>query len=318
MIGCGDVTERKSAPALSLVAQSKLLAVTSRTLSKAEDYAQRHGVDQVYQSVSEMLAKADINAVYIATPPSSHLELAKEVAAAGKACYIEKPMARTHQECEQLVALFAEQNVPLYVAYYRRALPNFLKVRHLLQKQAIGKLQLVSIELHQAVNNSTIAQTSDNWRVRPEIAGGGYFYDLGSHQFDLLEFLLGPIEVLQGTKTNRGSGYAAADTVSASWKFADGVIGTGSWNFASPPHLVREYISIVGEKGEIRFPCFGAGVVTLHQGQHQEEFRFDMPHHIQQPLIELVVQDLLGKGKCPSTGVSAARANHWLEQVVEH
>jgi len=314
MIGTGDVTEIKSGPAFSKINHSQLIGVTNRTLAKAQDYAKRHQV-KVYNDVAALLADPEINAVYIATPPDAHLPLARQVAEAGKPCYLEKPMARTEAECAAILELFSSRNLPLYVAYYRRSLPNFLKVRSLLEQKAIGDVRAVKINLVQASDADLVIQTEKNWRVNPTTSGGGYFYDLASHQFDLLEFLLGPIASLSGYKLNQAGHYAAADMVSASWHFASGVIGSGCWSFNAGESSKNEEITILGSQGKIRFPCFGAGIVHIDHESSTETFSFDLPKHIQQPLIESIVSDLLGKSVCPSTGATAMRANHWLEQV---
>lgn len=315
MIGTGDVTEIKSGPAFSKIDHSRLIGVTNRTISKAQDYAKRHQV-KIYDDVNALLADPEINAVYIATPPDAHLPLARQVADAGKPCYVEKPMARTAAECAAMVDLFSSRNLPLYVAYYRRSLPNFLKVKSLLDENAIGEVRAVLVDLSQSANPSLVRGTKNNWRIDPEIAGGGYFYDLASHQFDLLEFLLGPIAAVKGFKINQAKKYGAADAVTASWHFDSGVVGSGVWGFNGSPNYAQENILILGSEGLIRFPCFGLGIVNIDLNVGSKEmFSYQLPQHIQQPLIESVVADLLGTGICPSTGETAMRANHWLEQV---
>src|SRR5690606_14863728 len=92
-IGCGDVTELKSGPAFNKVEHSLLLAVMRRNAAKAEDYARRHGVPRWYSHADDLIQDADINAIYIATPPSSHEEYAIKALKAGKHVYVEKPMA---------------------------------------------------------------------------------------------------------------------------------------------------------------------------------------------------------------------------------
>src|SRR5262245_1147407 len=120
MIGCGDVTEVKSGPALQNAGGSTLLAVASRTQPKAQDFAGRHGVPRVHADADDLIGDQDVDAVYIATPPSSHCKLALKAAAAGKPCLVEKPMALNHGECLRMIEAFAGAGTPLWVAYYRR------------------------------------------------------------------------------------------------------------------------------------------------------------------------------------------------------
>lgn len=101
IIGCGNVTEVKSGPAFSKVENSRLVAVMRRNAALAEDYAKRHNVPKFYSKASDLINDPEVNAIYIATPPGSHMEYALEVIKAGKPVYIEKPMAVNYAECEK-------------------------------------------------------------------------------------------------------------------------------------------------------------------------------------------------------------------------
>src|SRR5690554_2520017 len=125
VIGVGIVCEVKSAPAMQLVKGSELVAVMRRDGEKAKDFALRHGVSKWYQDAEELINDPEVNAIYIATPPHAHAEMTRKAALAGKPVYVEKPMARTYQECQEMINCCNEAKVPLFVAYYRRALPNF-------------------------------------------------------------------------------------------------------------------------------------------------------------------------------------------------
>src|SRR3954470_22835271 len=92
IVGCGDVTEVKSGPALQKADGSALMAVMRRDAGKAADYARRHGVAKSYGDGGALINDPDVDAVYIATPPSSHIDYVQRVAAAGKPVYVEKPM----------------------------------------------------------------------------------------------------------------------------------------------------------------------------------------------------------------------------------
>lgn len=310
IIGVGDVCEVKSAPAMNKIANSKIEAVMRRNAHKAEDYAKRHGIAKWYADADQLIEDSEVNAIYIATPPKFHLEYATKAAKAGKPVYVEKPMARTYPECVEMVKVFEEANLPLYVAYYRRMLPNFLKVKQLVDQGKIGDVRLVNIQLIKPLQPDLIAETEENWRVDPELAGGGYFYDLASHQLDFLDYLFGPIVQAKGYAANQGGIYKAEDIVVASFRFESGVMGSGSWCFNAGAKADEELITLIGSKGQIRFPCFGKPWVEIElDSGEKDRFLFQMPEHIQQPLIETVVADLLGTGNCPSTGNTGARTN---------
>jgi predicted dehydrogenase len=311
IVGCGDVTEVKSGPAFQKVDGSSLVAVMRRTPHLAEDYARRHGVPRWYADAEALVADPEVNAVYVATPPDGHLPYTQLAARHGKPVYVEKPMARTHAECLAMIEACRTAGVPLFTAYYRRALPRFVKVRALLDEGAIGQPRAVTVQLsrrHMAHEGSV------PWRVVPSIAGGGLFVDLASHTLDLLDFLLGPIAAAVGGASNQGGHYEAEDIVSASLAFASGVRGTGLWCFTADHDADR--VEILGTDGRITFSTFDDEPVALIRGATREVFAIAHPPHVQQPLIQTVVDALLGRGTCPSTGESGARASWVMDSLL--
>lgn len=317
VIGVGNVCEVKSAPAMKLVPNSELVAVMRRDGQKAKAYAEKHEVPKWYDNADQLINDPEVNAIYIATPPHVHAELTEKAARAGKPVYVEKPMARSYQECLDMIAACEQAQVPLFVAYYRRTLPNFLKIKELVENGAIGDVRLVNIQMNQTKDPKIIISTETNWRVEPEIAGGGYFYDLASHQLDFLDFLFGPIKAAKGIAANQAGRYAAEDIVTASFEFENGVLGSGSWCFTTAKTANKDMTTIVGSKGQISYPTFGEPYVLLETDEKGlERFDFELPKHIQYFLIKSIVDELLGKGKCPSTGISAARTNWVMEQMV--
>lgn len=115
IIGCGDVCEMKNGPGLYKSEHSELVAVMRRNAAAAEDYAKRHNVARWYTNAQQLIDDNVVNAIYIATTPSSHCEYALKVAEAGKVCVVEKPMGSSAMECEQMVAAFKAKGVPLFV-----------------------------------------------------------------------------------------------------------------------------------------------------------------------------------------------------------
>ncbi len=313
MIGAGDVTEVKSGPALQRAEHSALVAVMRRTAAKAEDYARRHGVPRWYTDGEALIHDPEVDAVYIATPPGAHLEYVLAVARAGKPVYVEKPMGRTAAECETMIAACRTADVPLFVAYYRRALPRFLKVKALLDGGAIGEPRCVSLELRRQPP-ADLDPADLPWRFVPAIAGGGLLLDVGSHMLDLLDFLLGPITTTRGTAGNQAGLYPAEDMVSGQFEFESGVHGTGQWCFASYDRQDR--IEIVGSRGRLVFACFENESIILHTDSGEETFDIPNPPHIQQPLIQTIVLALNGAGQCPSTGETAVRTTRVMDALL--
>ena len=320
IIGCGEVCEVKSGPAFSKIEHSELVAVMRRNAEKAEDYARRHKVPKWFSDADELINHPEVNAIYIATPPKAHALYTKKAAIAGKPVYVEKPMGMNHAECKEMNAACDEAGVPLFVAYYRRALPYFLKVKELLDSEAIGKVTSLQINLMQPPKPDDFKDSSshNNWRTNPDISGGGYFHDLASHQFDLIEFLLGEIEHINGNAVNKMGWYNAPDVLTTAFAFNNEITGTGHWNFTVQPHERKDEIVIYGREGSIRFSTFdGNNPVTLSTDNGTEHFDLPYPPHVQQPLIQIIVDELRGKGKCPSTGRTGARSNLLMDQVTQ-
>ena len=314
LIGCGDVTEVKSGPALQKVENSALVAVMRRNGNLAKDYAQRHGVPNWYDDAQALIHDPDVNAIYIATPPSSHMDYTIMAAEAGKPVYVEKPMAMNFAECQEMIDACRTAEVSLFVAYYRRALQRFLKIKELVDSGAVGTVRFVSITLYQPVQPQQMASSNLPWRVLPEIAGGGIFLDLAAHQLDFLDYLLGPIQLVQGFAGNQAGLYPAEDIVTGTFLFESGVQGVGTWCFTAFEEIDRT--EIVGDNGRISYSTFDADPILLTTAEGISEFTVGYPAHIQQPLIQTVVDDLLGVGHCPSSGKSGARTTWVMDQML--
>lgn len=311
IIGCGDVCEVKSGPGFQKAEGSALVAVMRRDRAKAQDYARRHGVPRVHDTAQALIEDPGIDAVYIATPPSSHCELALRVAAAGKPCLVEKPMALNHDECLTMIAAFRRAAQPLWVAYYRRAQPRFIKVRQLLDEGAIGRITSVHVQLQYPLATGDVARA---WQFDPAVSGGGLIFDVGSHCVDLLDFTLGPIVSVQAFARNTGGSYAAEDVVVSAFSFAGNVVGTGVFNFNAPEKVNR--IVFTGTTGELTTAVFSDEPVVVRRADDTTQYAFERPPHVHQPLIQTIVDELRGRGRCPSTAESGARASWVLDQCV--
>ncbi len=318
IIGVGNVTEVKSGPAFYRTEHSNLYAVMRRNAEKAADFAKRHKVQKWYSNASELINDTNVNAVYIATPPDSHANYAIEAMRAGKPVYVEKPMARNHAECLEMIKVSEETKMPLWVAYYRRTLPAFLKAKDIIEKGEIGKTLVVDIKLYKQAEERNQTKEEMHWHVFPEISGAGHFFDLASHQFDYLDFVFGPVKSVSGHAKNQADLYPAEDTVSASWTHESGIIGTGSWCFVVDKNSEEDRIEIIGEKGKITLPCFSPGNLILENAEGKTEMEFENPQHISSRLVQQLVDELRGGQKCVSTGVSAARTSWVLDEVVKN
>jgi predicted dehydrogenase len=312
IVGCGDVTEVKSGPGFQKARGSQLVAVMRRNGALAADYAKRHGVPRWYDDARALVNDPEVDAIYIATPPGAHLDGALLAAAAGKPAYVEKPMARHTPECDAMLAAFRRAKQKLFVAYYRRALPRFVKVKALLDERAIGPLTGIGYRMATPTpDNADPAKGA--WRVDATNAGGGLLLDVGSHVLDLIDHFAGPLEDVSGHAARLATEGSVEDAVAMSFH-CGGVPGVASWNFASL--LKEDALEFTGKGGRISLSVFGGEPVRLETERGVEHFDLPNPPHVGQPLIQTAVDDLLGRGTCPSTGESARRTTAVMDAVL--
>lgn len=312
IIGCGAVTEVKSGPAFQKARGSRLVAVMRRNGALAADYARRHGVPRWYDRAEDLLADPAVDAVYVATPPYAHQAYALLAATAGKPVYVEKPIAVSVAEGEAMRQACRQAGQPLFVAYYRRMLERFRKIKAIVDSGAIGQPRAVSIALYRPYTPPPPGTV--DWRVDPAVAGGGRFVDLASHTLDFLDYTLGPIQEVCGLARNQGGLFAAEDSVAAAFTFAGGAQGAGLWWFTSPASLDRT--EILGTRGAVAFATFDDVPVQLTVGTETTELHVPYPPHVQQELIQTVVDELHGEGRCPSTGDTAIRTTWVMERIL--
>ncbi len=315
-IGCGEVTEKKSGPAFSLLPSSHIEAVMSRNADKARSYAERHGVKKWYTDPVSLVEDPEVNAVYIATPPSSHATYAILALKEGKPVYVEKPLASNYEDCVRINDISKRTGVPCFVAYYRRYLPYFQKVKDLVSSGAIGKPLNVHLRFTVPPRELDYNRSNLPWRLQPDIAGGGYFYDLAAHQLDLLQWIFGVITRAHGYPTNRGGLYETEDNISACFLFESGIAGSGSWCFVGDKSSREDRIEIIGDKGSLSFSVFTYDAITLINESGTSSIRVPNPPYVQMPLIQNVVEHLQGFGHCSCDSVSATPVNWAMDRIL--
>jgi predicted dehydrogenase len=316
MIGCGSVAEIKSGPGFQQAQNSVLAALTSRRREAAHAFAEKHGVAKVHETAEALVADPGIDAVYIATPPSSHKAYALLAAGAGKHVYVEKPMAMNAGECRDIAAACERSGVRLYIAFYRRAMPRFLQIKEWITSGAIGEVRCVRVLLHQRPETDEMSRETLPWRVRPDISGAGKFLDMGIHMLDFFEFVFGPINEAQGIASNRGGLYDAEDTVTATWRHASGVQGCGSWCYVCGQ--AEDRIEIAGSQGRIEFEFFADSPIKLYGATGNVELRIANPQYVQQPFIQSIVDDLNGVAVCPGDVESALRSAWVADEILKN
>ena len=314
IIGCGDVTELKSGPAFNKVPNSSLVAVMRRNAEKAADYAKRHHVPKWYSHAADLINDPEVNAVYIATPPSSHEEYAIAAINAGKPVYVEKPMALNFESAKRMADAADEKKGKLVVAHYRREWPLFKKIKELVNSGAIGKITGVLLLFNRPpLTAEELSVEKTAWRVDPKISGGGLFHDLAPHQLDIMYWLFGNAKKLSGVSSKQNDLYAADDTVAGDILFENGIMFNGAWCFNAAEST--DHCEIIGTEGKIHFSFFSGNSIRLAVKDQTTILDFEPLQHVQQPMIEKVVQYFLNNADNPCTGEEGAELMQWMDKM---
>ena len=289
IIGVGAVCEKKAGPAFQKCQGSTLVAVMRRTTHLAKDFAARHGVPRFYDNVEALIQDTTVNALYIATPPGTHLEIAMKCVRSGKPTYIEKPIARNATETRAIVEAFANAGVPLYCAYYRRGQPKFVKAKELLASNVLGKITSIDYTM---LRPTYVMPQELPWRFVSRCSGGGLLMDVGCHTIDALDYMMGcPLTQVMGHASNVNSSYNVEDSVSICARMVSEpkVEGSGPrspaststststgtaqvdahvrmlWSFAGPPDQREDLFVIRGTLGTMTLSTFGTDPIVVER-----------------------------------------------------
>ncbi len=309
ILGCGDVTEVKSGPALSKTARSSVVRVMRRDGAKAADYAQRHGISHWTDDAEALIASDDITAVYIATPPSTHADYAIRAMRAGKDVLVEKPMAMNVAECGAMSAVQAETGRKLCIAYYRRALPRFEKLREIVQQGGIGELRLIEVRQFTSLN----ADPAQAWKVDPNVGGGGFFADMQTHTLDWLFYTFGQPQVAMALAKRQSRAYPTEDLVNYLLDFQT-FTAVGLCAYAVDQQ--EESVTLHGSQGTASMGFFRPSGITLKSAGDERQIELPDPPHVHQPFIERVVQHFLDDGPNPCSAQDGQQVNTALADIL--
>ncbi|MEZ7499611.1 Gfo/Idh/MocA family oxidoreductase [Flavobacterium sp. Arc3] len=315
ILGCGNVTDKKSGPAYQKTAGFEIAAVMRRDKDKAADYAKRHGIKKYYTDADKLINDPEIDAIYIATPPDTHKLYGLKVAEAGKICCIEKPLSPSYEDSNAIYEAFREKDLPLFVAYYRRTLPRFEQVKNWLETNSIGEVRHISWHFSRPASEQDLSRIY-NWRTDAKVATAGYFDDLASHGLDLFNHLLGDIQEVSGNSLNQQGLYSANDATTACWIHEKGITGTGSWNFGC---FTREdKVSIYGSKGKIEFSIFNDENIILSNEDGKTSLFIAHPENVQFYHVKAMKEQLSENTMHPSNGKTATHTSWVMDQITNN
>ena len=289
LIGCGDIAQKRVAPALRDLPSCHLQAVARSQSDLADSFANKFGARESYRTCKELLADKEIEAVYIATPV--HLHAAQTIAAAeaGKHVLCEKPMAMNVKQCDEMIAACRANNVKLGIAYYRHFYPVIRRIKSVIQSGEIGTPVLVQINAFEWFDPRP--EHPRYWLVKEELAGGGPMFDFGCHRIEVLANVFGPIENVTSMVSNVVFDREVEDTVTALFPFASGTFGVLSVTHAAIEP--RDTLDVFGSQGSIHIPVLNGGEMNIKTTNSNRVESHPPASNVHQPLLEDFVQAVL-------------------------
>jgi predicted dehydrogenase len=308
LVGCGDISEKRVAPALREVTGSRLVAVARAQAQKAADFAARHGASRSYADWRELVRDEELDAVYVATPVRLHAEQAVAAAEAGKHVLCEKPMALDPASCERMIGAARAHRVRLGVAYYRHHYPLVRRLRALLDSGEIGRPVLAGMQAFEPFDAPVGHPRA--WLLRRSESGGGPMADFGCHRVEVLLDLLGPLAEAHGISTRaRFREREVEDTCIATLRFESGAAAVVTVTHAAQER--RDTLEIFGTRGSAHVAVLNAGVVRIVTASGEREESHPPHANLHQPLVEDFVT-AVREGREPTVtgavGLEVARA----------
>ena len=313
ILGCGDIARKRVAQACIDAAGSELLAVWRRDKAKRARFCEDFGVQRSCADEAELIGDPDIDAVYIATPPHLHRAETVAAAAAGKHVLVEKPMARSTAECDEMIAACRAAGVKLGVAYYRRFYPIVRRMKEIIADGSIGKILSAG-----AVTSTTFAigpGEDGYYRARWAEGGGGALMDVGSHRVNLLLDMFGPVERVKAHCDTVAGDYETDDCATLAFRFAAGMHGTLQCYFGTTPDL--DAFKIIGTLGHITADPLGGSELVIERGDERLVESHPREENTHLPLIvDFVVA--VGEDREPLvTGEEGRAASEVMERAYE-
>jgi len=308
--GTGDIINKAVAPAVVAQPDSDLVAFFSRSPGRAADFAHRFGARRSYCTLDDLLADPQVQAVYVGGEVDRHAPETIAAAEAGKHVLCEKPMAIDAAACRSMIDACAANGVGLAIAYYRRYYPLVLKLKELLDAEAIGRPLQCAIDM--ASNYCPAPSDPKYWRVA-EGGGGGALMDIGSHRLDVVCWLLGEPAQVAGFADTLRHPYQAPDTETLVAKMASGTHLTCRCSWASGGR--QDDLRIFGTAGAIVCGAFEATSFSLQRAGQPAEMIEVGPvaanRHL--PLIEDFTKRILAGQPPRHDGVAGYQASRIMD-----
>ncbi|NLN18919.1 MAG: Gfo/Idh/MocA family oxidoreductase [Firmicutes bacterium] len=257
VLGAGGIADRRTIPeGITQATDSKLVAVMDVDEGRARAVGEKYGVDW-YVNAKDVLARSDVDAVYVATPVVYHAELVCEAARHGKHVLCEKPLAMNVAEAEKVIKTCDEQGVKLAVGYMMRFHGAHQKLKEMLDAGELGQPVLARAQL-----TCWYPPIPGAWRQQLALGGGGALMDMATHCIDLLEMLLGPVVSVQADVSTQTHDYEVDDSALILLRFESGAKAVVDSNFNVPDVAATNVLEIYGTKGSV----IGSGTIGQDSG----------------------------------------------------
>jgi predicted dehydrogenase len=282
LIGCGDISRRRVAPALRDSALCELVAVSRAQAQLAESFASEFGARRWYPEWQQLLMDYEIDAIYVATPVHLHAEQTIAAAEAGKHVLCEKPMALNAAECDRMIAACRSNDVKLGIAYYRHFYPVVHRIKELLNSGELGVPIIVQVNAFEWFDPKP--SDARSWLISKKLSGGGPMFDFGCHRIEVLLDLFGAIGDVKATLANRFFKREVEDVATAVFQFERGTCGT-----LTVAHSAREpqdTLDLFCSNGSIHIPVLNEGRIRVLSVDGERIETHPNAPNIHQPLIE--------------------------------
>ena len=282
LIGCGDISRRRVAPALRDLENCELVAVSRADAARAEAFATEFGARRWHADWRELIADPQVEAVYIATPVRLHAEQAIAAAEAGKHILCEKPMALSVAECARMNAAAETGGVRLGVAYYRRFYPVVERVGEILRSGEIGAPVVAQMNAFERFEPGP--EHPRRWLLDRRQSGGGPMFDFGCHRVEVLLNLFGDVSKVKGLASNVLFAREVEDTACALLQFE-----RGPQAVLSVTHAARDpqdTLEIFGSEGSVRADVLNEGRLKVRTDVGERVETHASHANLHQPLID--------------------------------
>ncbi len=281
IIGSTGAIGGKHLDAIGQLDSCELIGVHARRAEPLKSQADSLGV-RSYQTLSEVFGDSDVDAVVIATPHPSHRDIALKAFEASRHVLVEKPMAVTPSEADDMIEGARASRMHLGVLFNNRFRPEALKMHDLINKGVVGKI-------YRATMTSAMFRSQDyydrlDWRGTWDREGGGALINQGIHAVDMFLWLTGMPQGVFGAIRTLKHDIEVEDYASAILEYEDGVLGTINCDTVQAPN--RQRIEIYGENGALIMEDWN---VILHR--------------LKTPLQEFLEQDKTAEFVAPETQI---------------